>query len=35
MGQSPSDDESSSFGEEIIHHLGNAMNHYIFYFINY
>jgi hypothetical protein len=29
MGQSASDDESSSFGQEIIHHLGNAMNHYI------
>jgi len=29
MGQSPSGDESSSFGQEIIHHLGNVMNHYI------
>jgi len=29
MGQSPSDNESTSFGQEIIHHLRNAMNHYI------
>jgi hypothetical protein len=29
MGQSPSDDKSSSCGQEIIHHLGNAMNHSI------
>jgi len=28
MGQSPSEDESSSCVQEIIHHLGNAMNHY-------
>jgi len=27
MGQSPSEDESSSCGQEIIHHLGNVMNH--------
>lgn len=29
MGQSPSDDERSPRGQEIIHHTGNAMNHYI------
>lgn len=28
IGQSPSEDESSSCGQEIIHHLRNAMNHY-------